>query len=326
MQRNLARAVAALSVVLVVAIWGCGNATTVVQSGPSSGTATSTRPTVTATPSTAHPTAAPTGTTASPYFVHMATSANRSGDFTIIDNALTNGQPAAILIVTPNWNPPGSRGIYDDHPIGVYYTSGKWTIFHQDGTPIPLGAAFNVWVPPASADPFVWTVTSGNVAGSVTRIKRTGLDFNPSAQLLITPTWNPTGGNGIYDNHAIGVYFAAESWYIYNQDEVPLTVGASFNVVNMQALGGYVAIATLGNSLSDFMLLPAGRTSSSQSALLFITANFNPGGGIADGITSGIYNNHNTGVSWSSNQWAVFNQDQAAMRSGVAFNTLTLGG
>jgi hypothetical protein len=79
-------------------------------------------------------------------FVHTATAGNSTYDYTKIDNALTNGNPNAIVFVTPNWNPGGVGGTYDNHPIGVFYDGNKWAIFNQDLTAIPVNAAFNVYV------------------------------------------------------------------------------------------------------------------------------------------------------------------------------------
>lgn len=84
---------------------------------------------------------------AGPFFVQRATERNISNNWTVIDNALTNGDPDAMLLVTPNWNPGGSAGgVYNDHPVGVWYTEGHWAIFNQDRAPMPVGAAFNVLV------------------------------------------------------------------------------------------------------------------------------------------------------------------------------------
>ncbi len=79
-------------------------------------------------------------------FVHVATAANITSNWTTIDHPLTNGKPNAIILVTPNWNPGGAGGIYDKHPIGVWYVGSKWAIFNQDLVAIPVFAAFNVYV------------------------------------------------------------------------------------------------------------------------------------------------------------------------------------
>jgi len=87
-------------------------------------------------------------TTDSAAFVHTATAANISGNWTPIDHPLTNDNPNAIVLVTQNWNPGGVGSTYNNHPIGVWYSGGakKWAIFNQDLASMPDGAAFNVIV------------------------------------------------------------------------------------------------------------------------------------------------------------------------------------
>lgn len=80
-------------------------------------------------------------------FVHTATVANKlSANGTDVDNALCNGDPNAILIVTQKLNPSGI--VYNNSPIGVYYNSvrNKWEIFNQNNVAIPTNAQFNVLV------------------------------------------------------------------------------------------------------------------------------------------------------------------------------------
>jgi hypothetical protein len=85
--------------------------------------------------------------TDTPAFIHVATNSNIFISSTTIDNPMTNGNPNAILIVVPNWNPGGgSVGVNDNHPIGVWYDGTHWQIFNQDSQAMPVGAAFNVLV------------------------------------------------------------------------------------------------------------------------------------------------------------------------------------
>ncbi len=81
-------------------------------------------------------------------FVHTATLGNSFENWTMIDHPHANNNPAATLFVTQNWNPGGSGGQYNAHPIGVWYISGtgNWAIFNQDEFAIPSGAAFNIIV------------------------------------------------------------------------------------------------------------------------------------------------------------------------------------
>jgi hypothetical protein len=79
-------------------------------------------------------------------FIHTATAGNSTSNYTTIDNVLTNGDPNAILIVTPNL----VNSVYNNFPIGVWYNTGtsKWTIFNQagGGNPIPNNSAYNILV------------------------------------------------------------------------------------------------------------------------------------------------------------------------------------
>jgi hypothetical protein len=86
-------------------------------------------------------------------FVHRATEENVSQNSTKIDHPSSNGNPDAVLVVTPNWNPDDSPGIYNNHPIGVWYDSAtqRWVIFNQDLADMPVGAGFNVVLHPHPA-------------------------------------------------------------------------------------------------------------------------------------------------------------------------------
>ena len=85
---------------------------------------------------------------ASAKFVHEAGLLNTAGNYTYLDNELTNGKPDAALSVTQNWNPGGGRGVYDNHPVGTVYdaTVEKWAVYNRDGAAMPEGAAINIAV------------------------------------------------------------------------------------------------------------------------------------------------------------------------------------
>ncbi len=88
------------------------------------------------------------GATVDAAFIHRATPENISGNSTFLDEPLTNDDPNVILYVTQNWNPGGGAGIYNEHPIGVWYDpdARRWAIFNQDRETMPEGVAFNVAV------------------------------------------------------------------------------------------------------------------------------------------------------------------------------------
>ncbi len=79
-------------------------------------------------------------------FIHRATAP--SGNYSCINNPMTNGNPNLLLFVTQNWSPPTNPGIYNPHPVGIFYNSGpsQWCIFNEDNAAMPVNAAFNVMV------------------------------------------------------------------------------------------------------------------------------------------------------------------------------------
>lgn len=81
-------------------------------------------------------------------FIHRADLLNTVENYTYLDNRLTNGKPDAVLSVTPNWNPGGGGGVYNNHPIEAIYDENleQWAIINRDGGVIPKRAAFNVAV------------------------------------------------------------------------------------------------------------------------------------------------------------------------------------
>jgi hypothetical protein len=61
---------------------------------------------------------------------------------------MTNGDPSAILIVTPRGAYRGDGMLFNKDSIYVAFDdpSGKWVILNQNGAPMPIGTSFNVLV------------------------------------------------------------------------------------------------------------------------------------------------------------------------------------
>ncbi len=87
-------------------------------------------------------------------YVHVATPANSTANYTLLDHRLLNGNACARVLVTPN----GTGGVYQAMPIGVFWSASarRWAIFNQQASdpppPIAAGASFNVFVDEAQID------------------------------------------------------------------------------------------------------------------------------------------------------------------------------
>ena len=122
---------------------------------------------------------------------------------TVIDNPELNGNPDAIIIVTPilvsgiHGTPKGGY----PHPIAVYYINQKWSILHLDNTPIQPGTQFNVqyYLQPGP-DQFVYVIPANgsndiyNANPNVPKVK--------VSAILITQSLAPTLRSGSVQNNA----------------------------------------------------------------------------------------------------------------------------
>jgi hypothetical protein len=136
-----------------------------------------------------------------------------------------DGNAGARFLVMPNVGGSGVA-VYDDHPIGVWYDGTNWNVFHQDFAAMPVGAAFNVHLPP-DGDVIAHTAEVSNIVDEVTFIDHPALNDDPDATPVVTQHWT-----GVYNAEAISVAYqpATGLWMIANADGTNMPVGASFFV------------------------------------------------------------------------------------------------
>lgn len=168
-------------------------------------------------------------------FVHATTMKNVSGHITYIDDApLVNGasvlagQAYAALQVTHLWNAPGLQGIYNNHPVGVWYDGARWAIYNEDFAPMPVGTAFAVKLGG-------YAVVTSNLdtrAGSALLIDDPSMNGLPGAHVFFTHNWSPPGAPSAYTTKHAALRYDAQraKWSIVNFDGSAIADGVSFNV------------------------------------------------------------------------------------------------
>jgi hypothetical protein len=169
-------------------------------------------------------------------FVHTASKANITGDYTLFSSKLTNDNPNAIVQVTQVWNPGGSGGVYNPHPVGVFYNSsaGEWAIFNEDGAAMPIGASFNVLVgqaPSNGGKASVLMTTSANQDGDTTLISSPQTTGNPNNVTFVTQNWNPGGVGGTYNNAEVGVWYTGTQEGAFNESQGAMPLDSAFNLL-----------------------------------------------------------------------------------------------
>lgn len=174
------------------------------------------------------------GAEAGDALVHRADPGNIVENSTYIDDPAANGNPGAVLLVTQAWTLEGTPT--NAHVTGVWYDEnrgGRWAVFNQDLAPMPEGAVFNVVImEKPGVNAFVHRSTPANTRDEGTYVDHPSVNATPEAVLSITPSWNPGGGYGRYNDHLVGVLYDAdkERWVIRNEDLAAMPDGAAFGV------------------------------------------------------------------------------------------------
>lgn len=167
-------------------------------------------------------------------FRHTTTAGNISSDATYLNHPLSNGNPNALVFVTPTFITGGMT--YNNHHIGVFYDTGdaQWGIYNQSSAAMPVGTAFNVQVLSSDSYTYLHTVNSGNrragTSDHITNLNHFALNNNPRARFTVTQRYNPTGA--VRNNNPIGIWYDASAgiWAIYNQDGDQMPLNALFNI------------------------------------------------------------------------------------------------
>jgi hypothetical protein len=149
-----------------------------------------------------------------------------------ISHSAIDGNPNALVFVTPVWNPGGVGGIYNDHPIGVWYDGATWNIYNEDILDIAVGAAFNVVVANPSSNAYTHVATSGTISGSETLLDHPLLNGHPDAMITVTQNYSSVVGGGFKNNpNNIAVWYNGSQWSIFNQNGAAMPVDATFNIL-----------------------------------------------------------------------------------------------
>ena len=264
--------------------------------------------------------------TVTSHFIWTATSSNTIDGFvTEINNAATNGNPNAILFVSPVFNAGGVCGCVNmTDPIAVYYLSGdqKWGIIDAVISPgnIPVGAEFNVLVVqnPSNAV-FTATASSTNTTGNGFTLSESSTVGQGGAQLQVTQNYTP-GGHEVPDvnPHVPGVVYGlgkkGNKWAIQNVDNGTMPAGASYNVMvgSASSNGGKTKLLTgnTSDTSGEYTFVSNKQTNGNPNAVVFATQSFDPN------LNFGTNDPHPYGVGYAnspSDVAYVFNEDGASM-------------
>ena len=161
-------------------------------------------------------------------FINEVNNSNSSNDWTIINHPNCNDNPNAILLVTQNY-----AKVENSRPIGVRYELGKWRIFNQDKSPMPINASFNIlvitetFIEFINGEAFIFTATDSKTNEYFTHLSNLPYEGNDTK---IFTTQNQDLNN-ITNVHETAVWNSGPNWTIYNKDRANLPTDAQFNLL-----------------------------------------------------------------------------------------------
>jgi hypothetical protein len=207
--------------------------------------------------------------------------------------------------------------VVGERPEGV--TSGS-------GSPVAKGAgegALSTKMGEASTA-FTHTATDANSRGDYTYISDPAIDGDPDAGVLVVPSADRDNAKGTTYAHNIAVCYDGvneKKWTIFNQDRAAVPAGKTFEVTVPPASKRFVHYTEPVNTAKDRTYLDNPLTNGEPEAVLAVTQNRSPGGG------RGASNDHPIDVIYDTDarKWAIYNDDDAPMPDGAAFNIAVSG-
>jgi hypothetical protein len=142
----------------------------------------------------------------------------------------------------------------------------------------------------------------------------------PDEKVFVTHNANPEGDEDIvFHDHTLGVWYDADKWSVFNEDESFLDTSISFNaLVPSESDTAFIHIADTDNTfLSSTFLLNHPAIDENLNAIIIITQNWN---------LYGVYQTEALGIGYDTvftpGRWAIFSEMGSSIPQYAAFNVM----
>jgi hypothetical protein len=187
---------------------------------------------------------------------HVVTAANQGsfGDYTtVIDHPdLNYSNPGTYAILSNYYNP---NSMYNNNNFGFYYdtTINKRGIFDENGSTIPIGVAFKVWIYSSASqiEGLIHVTDASNTSYAFTTIDHPLLNNNPDATFVFTHYFGELGTTAFVDS-PLSVFYNGSHWHIYREDGVNMPTDLTFDIVIAPKWG----LAVEESKIVDFKMYP----------------------------------------------------------------------
>jgi hypothetical protein len=235
------------------------------------------------------------------------------GNVSIIDHQMLNDFPQALPQQTANWNPDGVGGIYNIHPVSLFYSAARWRLREEDLLPFSASAAFNILAPGAGTGRHEHLNTAGNTNADLTTLNHP--DLNGHADYIVLATRNPGTGTVSDVDSPLGVNFAGGAWRVERLDGLPMPANGGFNIYFQEpSSNAFRHRASAGNIFGNTTDIDHPLLNGNRCARFHVTMN-----------NAGPPNLHHIGVFYVGapyNRWSIFNQDGVTMTVSADFHVV----
>lgn len=258
-------------------------------------------------------------------YVHTASTDNIIAEqpyFSVIDHPDLNNNPNAKVIVKQHW-----KGVYNDNPVGILYSTGRWIIANENAVDIPVNSSFNILIGDTGEffTHIATTANQGSFGPSTTMLDNSLLNGQDPGPAIFISTNALGSGSVIQNPNQYGTYFEAADGtrQIYEEGEsTPIPENAAFNVYIPNS-GTTFHITSNDNNLP---------TAQQTTLIDHPDLNNNPEAtfifehywGVTGFPGTDVVLDKNLGLYYevAENKWAIFTQDLSPMPNNVAFDIL----
>ena len=207
----------------------------------------------------------------------------------------------------------GSAVVSTPSPSHLYTSSGTFevslTATNSSGADDVTGNV-TVTVGTPSPEILVHTANAANISNQLTKIDNAITNNKPDRILIVTPVM------GVRNDAALGVYYYANQWYIFNQDKTTMVDTEKFNVLVAEPDDGYAFVhqASAANIRSGYITtIDHALTNENPDAKIFVTPVWET---LSDYIVNPV------GVVYVNNRWEIVNLNKVNLPAGVKFNVV----
>jgi hypothetical protein len=194
----------------------------------------------------------------------------------------------------------------------------------------PQAPAITYPLPPGVR--FLHTASALNILGDSSTLNNPATTDRPLDLVFATHNWNPGGEGGLYNDHAVGIYYQASvsglgpagvtpgRWALFNEGGAAFGEGLAYNImVTPPSDRAFFHTTNATNTTGGSTYIDNEWLNGRLDRIPFILHNHSP-----NSVYAGVDVTAPLGIDYDALQlqWAIFTEDGSALPEGVTFNVM----